>query len=56
MGVDNVDVAAATEHGVIVCNAPTSNIVSAAEHTMALMLASARNVATANASMHAGKW
>ena len=56
MGVDNVDVAAATEHGVIVCNAPTSNIVSAAEHTMALMLACARNVAQANASMHAGKW
>ena len=38
------------------CNAPTSNIVSAAEHTMALMLACARHVAQANASMHAGKW
>ena len=56
MGVDNVDVAAATERGIIVCNAPTSNIVSAAEHTMALMLACARNVAQANASMHEGKW
>ena len=56
VGVDNVDVEAATERGVIVCNAPTSNIVSAAEHTMALMLASARNVAQANASMHEGLW
>ena len=56
VGVDNVDVEAATDSGVIVCNAPTSNIVSAAEHTMALMLACARNVAQANASMHAGKW
>lgn len=56
VGVDNIDVAAATERGVIVCNAPTSNIVSAAEHTMALMLACARNVAQANASMHAGVW
>ena len=56
VGVDNVDVEAATERGVIVCNAPTSNIVSAAEHTMALMLACARNIAPANASMHAGVW
>ena len=56
MGVDNVDVEAATEHGVIVCNAPTSNIVSAAEHTMALMLACARRIPQANSSMHAGKW
>ena len=56
VGVDNVDVEAATERGVIVCNAPTSNIVSAAEHTMALMLACARNVAQANASMHEGLW
>jgi len=56
VGVDNVDVAAATERGVIVCNAPTSNIVSAAEHTIALMLAQARNIPQANASMHACKW
>ena len=55
MGVDNVDVAAATRRGIIVCNAPTSNIVSAAEHALALMLACARNVAQANASMHEGK-
>jgi D-3-phosphoglycerate dehydrogenase / 2-oxoglutarate reductase len=56
VGVDNVDVEAATERGVIVCNAPTSNIVSAAEQTMALMLAVARKTPQANASMHAGKW
>ncbi len=56
VGVDNVDVEAATERGIIVCNAPTSNIVSAAEHTMALMLACARRIPQANASVHAGKW
>ena len=56
VGVDNVDVAAATDRGVIVCNAPTSNIVSAAEQTMCLLLACARNTAQANASMHAHKW
>jgi D-3-phosphoglycerate dehydrogenase / 2-oxoglutarate reductase len=56
VGVDNVDVDAATERGIIVCNAPTSNIISAAEQTMALMLAVARKTPQANASMHAGKW
>ncbi|MDI6901748.1 MAG: phosphoglycerate dehydrogenase [Anaerosomatales bacterium] len=56
VGVDNVDVQAATERGVIVCNAPTSNIVSAAEHTIALMLAQARNIPQANASMKQCKW
>ncbi|NTU63350.1 MAG: hypothetical protein HGB05_08085, partial [Chloroflexi bacterium] len=56
VGIDNVDVAAATERGIVVCNAPTSNIVSAAEHTIALMLASARNIPAANASMHENKW
>jgi len=56
VGVDNVDVDAATERGVIVCNAPTSNIVSAAEQTMALMLAVARKTPQANQSMHACKW
>ncbi len=56
VGVDNVDVDAATERGIIVCNAPTSNIVSAAEQTMALMLAIARNTPQANASMHQCKW
>src|SRR5512137_1753822 len=56
VGVDNVDVDAATERGIIVCNAPTSNIVSAAEQTMALMLAIARNTPQANESMHERKW
>ncbi len=56
VGVDNVDVEAATERGIIVCNAPTSNIVSAAEHTVALMLAMARNIPAASASMAQGKW
>ena len=56
VGVDNIDRDAATERGVIVCNAPLSNIVSAAEQTMALMLAVARNTAPATASMKAGKW
>ncbi|MEG0070332.1 MAG: phosphoglycerate dehydrogenase [Raoultibacter sp.] len=56
VGVDNVNVEAATEHGIIVCNAPTSNIVSAAEQTMALILACARKTPQANASMKAGKW
>lgn len=56
VGVDNVDVTAATERGIIVCNAPTSNTISAAEHTIALMLATARNIPQANASMKACKW
>lgn len=56
VGVDNVDIKAATERGIIVCNAPTSNVVSAAEHTMALMLAVARNIPQANESTQAGKW
>ena len=56
VGVDNVDVQAATERGVIVCNAPTSNVVSAAEQTMALILSSSRNIPQANASMKQGKW
>lgn len=56
VGVDNVDVAAATERGIVVCNAPTSNIISAAEHTIALMLAQSRNIPQASASMKQGKW
>lgn len=56
VGVDNVDVDAATEQGIVVCNAPTSNIISAAEQTMALLLASARNIAAADRSMKEGKW
>ncbi len=56
VGVDNIDVEAASAHGVLVVNAPTGNTVAAAEHTMALMLALARNVARGDASLRAGKW
>jgi D-3-phosphoglycerate dehydrogenase len=56
VGLDNVDIAAATKAGVMVVNAPTSNITSAAELTVALILASARNVAAANAALKGGKW
>jgi D-3-phosphoglycerate dehydrogenase / 2-oxoglutarate reductase len=56
IGLDNVDVAAATSRGVMVVNAPQSNILSAAEHTMALLLAQARNVPQAHAALKNGKW
>jgi D-3-phosphoglycerate dehydrogenase len=56
VGVDNVDVAAATRRGILVCNAPQSNIVSAAEHTVALLLALARNVPQAHAALMQGRW
>ena len=56
VGVDNVDVDAATRQGVIVANAPQSNVVTAAEHTMALLLALARNVPQAHASLTGGAW
>jgi D-3-phosphoglycerate dehydrogenase len=56
VGVDNVDVAAATKRGIVVANAPQSNVITAAEHTMALLLALARNVPQAHGSMIAGKW
>ena len=56
VGVDNIDVEAASAHGVLVVNAPTGNTVAAAEHTMALMLALARNVARGDASLRAGRW
>jgi len=56
VGVDNVDVAAATKRGIIVVNAPRSNIVTAAEHTMALLLALARNIPQAHGSLVAGRW
>jgi D-3-phosphoglycerate dehydrogenase len=55
-GVDNVDVAAATRRGIVVCNAPESNSLSAAEHTIALILAQARNVAQAHARLVEGAW
>ncbi|CAI0445729.1 unnamed protein product [Linum tenue] len=56
VGIDNVDLAAATEHGCLVVNAPTANTVAAAEHGIALLAAMARNVAQADASVKAGKW
>ncbi|ASO22370.1 D-3-phosphoglycerate dehydrogenase [Actinoalloteichus hoggarensis] len=56
VGLDNVDVPAATERGVMVVNAPTSNIVSAAEHAVALLLAVARHIPAADASLRAGQW
>jgi len=56
IGLDNVDVETATARGVMVVNAPQSNILSAAEHTMALLLAQARNVPQAHAALVAGRW
>ena len=56
IGLDNVDVKAATEQGIMVVNAPKSNILSAAEHTIALMLAQARNIPQANAALKSGRW
>jgi D-3-phosphoglycerate dehydrogenase / 2-oxoglutarate reductase len=56
VGVDNVDVAAATKRGIVVANAPESNVVTAAEHTMALLLALARNIPQANRSLTEGRW
>ena len=56
VGVDNVDVDEATQHGIIVVNAPTGNTISAAEHTIALMLALARNIPQANAVLRGGEW
>jgi len=56
VGLDNVDVAAATARGVLVVNAPTSNIVSAAEQAIALLLAVARHTTAATASLKGGRW
>jgi D-3-phosphoglycerate dehydrogenase len=56
IGVDNVDVEAATKRGIIVANAPQSNIISAAEHTIALLLAQSRHIALANGSLKDGRW
>src|SRR6266542_7026274 len=55
-GVDNVDVDAATRRGIVVVNAPESNSVAAAEHTIALLLALCRNVPQAHASLIGGEW
>ena len=56
IGLDNVDVDAATRHGIMVVNAPQSNVLSAAEHTMALLLAQARNVPQAHSALSSGTW
>ncbi|MDP9822522.1 phosphoglycerate dehydrogenase [Nocardioides massiliensis] len=56
VGLDNVDVRAATQYGVMVVNAPTSNVVSAAELAVALMLAAARHVSPAHAALRRGEW
>ena len=56
VGLDNVEIPAATAAGVMVVNAPTSNIVSAAELAIALLLASARHISSAHAALRAGKW
>jgi D-3-phosphoglycerate dehydrogenase len=56
IGLDNVDIEAATRRGVMVVNAPQSNIVSAAEHTLALLLAQARNIPQANRELKEGRW
>ena len=56
IGVDNIDLQAATEKGVVVVNAPTGNVISAAEHAIALMLSLSRHIPEANASLKSGKW
>ncbi len=56
IGTDNIDLDAATERGVMVVNAPNANTISAAEHTMALILAQARRVAEADRSLREGRW
>ena len=56
IGLDNVDIQAATARGVLVCNAPQSNVISAAEHAVALLLASARNIPVADQQLRQGRW
>jgi D-3-phosphoglycerate dehydrogenase len=56
VGVDNVDVDAATKKGIIVTNSPEGNMISAAEHTIAMMMAMSRNIPQANASLKAREW
>jgi D-3-phosphoglycerate dehydrogenase / 2-oxoglutarate reductase len=56
IGVDNIDVDAATRRGIVVTNAPESSVVSAAEHTLALLLALSRNVPQAHAALKEGRW
>ncbi len=56
VGVDNIDIEAATRRGVVVLNAPTGNTIAAAEHTVAMMLCLVRNIPRADRSMHEGRW
>lgn len=56
VGVDNIDIQAATEKGIIVINSPDGNTIAATEHTFAMMLAVSRNIPQANATMHNGQW
>ena len=56
VGVDNVDVAAATRRGIVVANAPDSTVVSAAEQTIGLLVALARNIPQAHAALKQGRW
>ena len=56
VGVDNVDLDAATERGIIVANAPQSTVISAAEHTIGLLLALSRNIPQAHAALKEGRW
>src|SRR5262244_2142334 len=56
VGVDNVDVDAATRRGIVVANAPESTVVSAAEHTIGLLLALSRNIPQAHAALKQGRW
>ena len=56
VGVDNVDVAAATRQGIVVANAPESTVISAAEHTIGLLVSLARNIPQAHAALKAGRW
>ena len=56
IGVDNIDVPAATKHGVVVMNTPGGNVVTTAEHAVAMMMALSRNIPQATASLKAGRW
>jgi len=56
IGLDNVDIKAATKKGVVVMNAPEGNVITTAEHTIALLMSLARNIPQATASLKAGKW
>ncbi len=56
VGVDNIDVEAATKKGIVVVNSPAGNTLAAAEHTIALLMAAARNIPQANMAMRSGKW